>query len=101
DLEEIRRGRLIRDIMSDDTDMNPEVSMSKIFARMEQHGEESGIPITTLALNNKFKLYSQGILGVKTNKYGRETYIYRDKRKVKNTKIETLMNEIDRKAEIF
>ena len=100
-LEQIRRGRLIRSIMSDDTDMNPEITMGKIFARMEQHGEEIGIPISTISLNNKFKLYSQGIIGVKVNKYGRETYIYRDKRKVKNNKIENMMYEIERKAEIF
>lgn len=100
-LEQVRRGRLIRSIMNDDMEMNPEITMPKIFSRMERHAEEIGIPISTIGLSNKYKLYSQGIIGVKVNKYGRETYIYRDKRKVKNNKIENIMHDIDRKAEIF
>lgn len=100
-LEQVRIGRLIRNIMNNDTELNPEVTMNRIFSKMERHGEEIGIPVSTIRLSNKYKLYSQGIVGVKVNKYGRETYIYRDKRKVKNNRIEHLMNEIDRKAEIF
>lgn len=99
-LEQVRIGRLVRSIMSDD-EMSPEITVSKILARMERQAEANGIPISTIKFNNKYKLYCQGIVGVKVNKYGRETYVYKDKRKVKNNNIENLMREIDRKAEIF
>lgn len=107
DLEDARKGRFIRDVMYisnpyvNDDHISPEFTIPDIIKRMEKHASDNGISINASPLLTKYKLYSQGVIGVKVNKFGRETYIYRDKTKVKRNSVNQLIKEIDKKAEVF
>jgi hypothetical protein len=98
----LQRGNFIRQVMDKSEDsQSPEITMPMIMNRIEANAANSGNPVSGKQWINKYKLYAQGVIGVKINKYGRETYIYKDKTRVKNNSINDAIRSIDKKAEAF
>lgn len=101
-LSKMKRGNFIRAVMNDSKDYeSPEITTPMLINYVEAKAAESGNPASGMQWLNKYRLYSQGIIGVKTNKYGRETYIYKDKSKVKHNSVNDAIRQIEKKAEAF
>lgn len=104
DLEEVKRGNFIRAVMHDDKVEgveSPEITFTMLINRIESNAAARGEPVAMKQWGDKYKLYTQGVVGIKVNKYGRETYIYKDKSKVKRNTVNESIKLIEEKAKVF